>query len=182
MKCWTGLVLVVGALVAIAFASQPAPAAARDYDCADFANQAEAEEYLLPGDPYRLDADSDGIACEDLPCPCASTPGGGGAGNNGVIDDPPPPPPPPYHLGMGVAQRLSKHLVAVVVRQSTRLDSYGLTACDRLGEQSIDCRLYAEGETSSERVACQYRVAVRARDRRPVGRIAGHGCRTAHRK
>ena len=33
------------------------PAAARDYDCADFANQAEAQEYLLPGDPYRLDGD-----------------------------------------------------------------------------------------------------------------------------
>ena len=53
-----------------------------DYDCADFANQAEAQEYLLPGDPYRLDADNDGIACEDLPCPCASSGGGGGGGGD----------------------------------------------------------------------------------------------------
>jgi len=38
-----------------------------DYDCADFATQEEAQEYLLPGDPYRLDGDNDGIACELLP-------------------------------------------------------------------------------------------------------------------
>jgi hypothetical protein len=43
-----------------------------DYDCADFSNQAEAQSYLLPGDPYRLDGDGDGIACEDLPCPCSA--------------------------------------------------------------------------------------------------------------
>lgn len=63
-------------------ALQPSPPAAKalDYDCADFANQAEAQEYLLPGDPYNLDGDDDGVACETLPCPCAA-----GA----------PPPPPP---------------------------------------------------------------------------------------
>lgn len=55
-----------------------------DYDCADFSNQAEAQEYLLPGDPYRLDGDGDGVACEDLPCPCSN-----------VTPAPPPPPPPP---------------------------------------------------------------------------------------
>jgi hypothetical protein len=60
----------------------PPPAQALDYDCADFANQAEAQEYLLPGDPYNLDGDDDGVACETLPCPCASA-------------VPPPPPPPP---------------------------------------------------------------------------------------
>jgi outer membrane biosynthesis protein TonB len=44
-----------------------APAAlAQDLDCADFATQEEAQQQLLPGDPYRLDADSDGIACEEL--------------------------------------------------------------------------------------------------------------------
>lgn len=47
------------------------PAQALDYDCADFSNQAEAQEHLLPGDPYRLDGDNDGIACESLPCPCS---------------------------------------------------------------------------------------------------------------
>jgi hypothetical protein len=38
-----------------------------DRDCADFATQAEAQAVLLGdlSDPERLDADSDGIACED---------------------------------------------------------------------------------------------------------------------
>jgi hypothetical protein len=40
---------------------------AGDRDCADFATQAEAQAVLMadPSDPERLDADSDGIACED---------------------------------------------------------------------------------------------------------------------
>ncbi len=42
------------------------------YNCPDFATQAEAQEFLLPGDPYILDADDDGTACDELP------PGGGG--------------------------------------------------------------------------------------------------------
>jgi hypothetical protein len=42
-----------------------APAAAADRDCADFPTQAEAQAALAPGDPERLDADSDGIACEE---------------------------------------------------------------------------------------------------------------------
>jgi hypothetical protein len=39
-----------------------------DRDCADFATQAEAQAVLMadPSDPERLDADDDGIACEDL--------------------------------------------------------------------------------------------------------------------
>ncbi|WP_433505621.1 excalibur calcium-binding domain-containing protein [Pseudonocardia halophobica] len=38
-----------------------------DRDCADFATQAQAQAVLLAdvSDPERLDADSDGIACED---------------------------------------------------------------------------------------------------------------------
>jgi hypothetical protein len=38
-----------------------------DCDCSDFSSQAQAQQYLLPGDPYRLDGDGDGIACESLP-------------------------------------------------------------------------------------------------------------------
>jgi micrococcal nuclease len=38
-----------------------------DYDCSDFATRAQAQRQLLPGDPYGLDADSDGVACEELP-------------------------------------------------------------------------------------------------------------------
>ena len=38
-----------------------------DYNCSDFIYQEDAQAYLVPGDPYRLDGDHDGIACEDLP-------------------------------------------------------------------------------------------------------------------
>jgi hypothetical protein len=36
------------------------------YDCSDFATSAEAQAQLLPGDPYGLDADGDGTACDEL--------------------------------------------------------------------------------------------------------------------
>jgi hypothetical protein len=70
-------------LLALGFTagSVPGHAQALDYNCTDFSTQAQAEEHLLPGDPYGLDADHDGIACQSLPCPCSSTP--------------PSPPPPP---------------------------------------------------------------------------------------
>jgi hypothetical protein len=179
MRIWTGLTLLLGVAALIVLTQQPAPAAARDYDCADFANQAEAEEYLEPGDPYNLDADGDGIACEDLPCPCSYSPGGSEEGGGGGSSEPAPPPKPAYHLRMLTAGRISKHLVGVVVRQSQRLQAYALIVCHRLGERSIDCRLSAEGETIHQRVACQYGVAVRARNRHPIGQIVTHKCRTA---
>lgn len=37
------------------------------YDCRDFRFQEDAQLFLTPGDPHRLDLDFDGIACEDLP-------------------------------------------------------------------------------------------------------------------
>ncbi|HSS31688.1 MAG TPA: excalibur calcium-binding domain-containing protein [Solirubrobacterales bacterium] len=77
---WLGFILAP--IVVAVFGFAPASAKATDYDCSDFSNQAQAEQYLLPGDPYNLDADGDGIACESLPCPCSYTP-------------PQPPPPPP---------------------------------------------------------------------------------------
>jgi hypothetical protein len=40
---------------------------ANDYSCADFGTQEEAQTYLTPGDPYVLDPDGDGLACEELP-------------------------------------------------------------------------------------------------------------------
>jgi Excalibur calcium-binding domain len=50
---------------------EPTWAQALDYDCSDFSSQSQAQGYLLPGDPYGLDGDGDGIACESLPCPCS---------------------------------------------------------------------------------------------------------------
>ena len=38
-----------------------------DYACTDFETQEEAQLYLAPGDPYGLDQDNNGLACETLP-------------------------------------------------------------------------------------------------------------------
>lgn len=40
---------------------------AGDYACSDFRTQEEAQLYLAPGDPYVLDPDGNGRACETLP-------------------------------------------------------------------------------------------------------------------
>jgi hypothetical protein len=47
---------------------------AQDRDCSDFSNQAEAQAALNddPSDPWRLDDDNDGIACEALGGPSAA--------------------------------------------------------------------------------------------------------------
>ncbi len=47
----------------------PAAGAQADLDCSDFDTQQEAQAELRrdPSDPHGLDADNDGIACEELP-------------------------------------------------------------------------------------------------------------------
>src|SRR6476659_1203325 len=76
-------------------AQTPEVAKAVDYDCSDFSTQAEAQRYLLPGDPYRLDGDNDGIACESLPCPCSYGSEGGSPPPTPPAPSPPPVPPAP---------------------------------------------------------------------------------------
>jgi len=61
-------------LVAV-LALLPPAAMAGDRDCPEFPTQRAAQFFFLKhggpqSDPDRLDADSDGIACEDNPCPC----------------------------------------------------------------------------------------------------------------
>ena len=83
------------------------PASAADRDCADFPNQAAAQAWLqaYAGDPDRLDGNSDGVACEALPCPCA------GAGTSPpppvTPTAPPPPPPPPPAKVLNVQARVT---------------------------------------------------------------------------
>jgi excalibur calcium-binding domain-containing protein len=60
---------------ALFIAAPPSGASASDKDCADFGSQRAAQFfYIRHGgpryDPDRLDADHDGVACEDNPCPC----------------------------------------------------------------------------------------------------------------
>jgi endonuclease YncB( thermonuclease family) len=71
-----GIALIAAAISAVfaLAAAHPPSSRAIDYDCSDFSNQAEAQRYLLPGDPYNLDGDHDGVACESLPCPCSTAP------------------------------------------------------------------------------------------------------------
>ncbi|ALE83841.1 excalibur calcium-binding domain-containing protein [Pseudonocardia sp. HH130629-09] len=45
---------------------------AQDRDCKDFASQAEAQAALTPGDPENLDANDNGVACEDYDYGAAS--------------------------------------------------------------------------------------------------------------
>lgn len=59
------------ALFATALVAQTASGAIRDRDCSDFSTQRQAQHFFNHHhprlDPHRLDADHDGIACEDLP-------------------------------------------------------------------------------------------------------------------
>ena len=70
-------VLAVAAGMALTTAG---PAWAVERDCADFASQADAQAALEadPTDPEMLDADHDGVACEDH----AYTPTGGTGGSS----------------------------------------------------------------------------------------------------
>tara|TARA_R110002051_G_scaffold256524_1_gene315619 strand:- start:1239 stop:1445 length:207 start_codon:yes stop_codon:yes gene_type:complete len=62
----TALALCAASLAA---SSATALAQAGDRDCSDFRSWQEAQAFYeanRPGDPHRLDADNDGIACETL--------------------------------------------------------------------------------------------------------------------
>jgi hypothetical protein len=65
----------IALLAALAVVAIPAAASARgDKDCSDFPSQRAAQIFFLKHggpryDPDRLDADHDGIACEDNPAP-----------------------------------------------------------------------------------------------------------------
>jgi hypothetical protein len=66
-----------GRTEALVFALAPwtTPAIARDRDCSDFKNQRRAQRWFNKhhphSDPYGLDSDQDGKACEGRPCPCS---------------------------------------------------------------------------------------------------------------
>jgi len=67
--------LLLSICAAGVLAGLPSSAAANhagDLDCSAFPSKAAAQAHLAahPGDPDGLDGDSDGGACETLPCPC----------------------------------------------------------------------------------------------------------------
>jgi Excalibur calcium-binding domain len=164
MGRWLGVVLAFVTVIAVGFAAQAPGASAhrRDYDCADFANQAEAEEYLLPGDPYNLDADSDGIACEDLSCPCSYSPGGGGGGGGNTTTAPTPAPPPkPPKLNKAVARSAA---VAKSRRYNLRnrlISRVSFQGCRRTSRYKIRCSFYGSGRSQTLSTACNITVIVK---------------------
>lgn len=177
MKFRIPLLLALTLLATAVLAQAPGTAQARDYDCADFANQAEAQEYAGNGDPYGLDGDDDGIACEDLPCPCSyeeSSGGGGGGGGPATT----PPPPPPYHLTKAAARQASRAAVRKFVRRNPNVSSGSVGSCRRLAERRVDCQAAAGGRTSTTKTTCSLRVAVRAVNRHPKAKLASVRCRS----
>ena len=90
------IVLALAGLVGVTLAATSPASAIGDRDCGDFGSQAAAQNFYLDNggpdsDPHRLDADSDGVACESNPCPCSTSQGGS---NDGVGNTNPPPPQP----------------------------------------------------------------------------------------
>jgi hypothetical protein len=164
MGRWLGVVLVFVTVIAGGFAAQAPSASAhrRDYDCDNFANQAEAEEYLLPGDPYNLDADGDGIACEDLPCPCSYSPGGGGGGGGNTTTAPTPAPPPkPPKLNKAVARSAA---VAKSRRYNLRnrlISRVSFTGCRRASRHKVRCSFYGRGRSQTMSTTCNITVIVK---------------------
>jgi hypothetical protein len=158
MRRWLGipLALSVGAVLClVAIAAPTASAQRRDYDCADFANQAEAEEYLLPGDPYNLDGDDDGVACEDLPCPCA-------LGSNEPPPPPPPPPPPkPPKLNKAVARRAATAKARRFDRRNRLISRVSFQGCRRRSRYKLRCGFRGLGETPTTREKCAITVIVK---------------------
>jgi hypothetical protein len=169
LKLLSFLPFTVTALLALT----PANAAALDYDCADFASQEEAQEYLLPGDPYNLDGDNDGIACEDLPS--------GGSGSGGPSGTPPPPPSPPPKLDKGVARGAAKHAARSFVDSSSQLDTVSFRGCYRKSLQRIDCNFLGRGRTSADRTTCRFRVSVEGLDQSYSTHVGHVSCRSEER-
>jgi LPXTG-motif cell wall-anchored protein len=58
---------VLSLVLLLVLAAIPAVAVGQDRDCSDFATQQEAQAVLNqnPSDPNRLDANHNGVACED---------------------------------------------------------------------------------------------------------------------
>lgn len=156
----TVLVLMLAGIALLAW--EPPGASAIDFDCADFATQEEAQENLLPGDPYRLDGDDDGVACEELPS------GGGPV-------EPEPPPPPPA-LDKPAAREAAKRKARKFLRRHHNLDRLAFGGCRRRNPYRIDCDFALRGGAGG-RTDCDLRVVVRGEGSDPQARIADVRCR-----
>jgi hypothetical protein len=180
MGKWLGGSLALGAAIASCLLMVAAPTASahrRDYDCADFATQAEAEEYLLPGDPYNLDADGDGIACEDNPCPCSYTPGGGGGGGGGETTTKPAPPPKPPKLNKAVARSAAWAKARHFNLRNRLISRVSFKGCRRRSRYKLRCEFRGLGETGTAREKCAMTVTVKGEGSHAKARLKAY-CRS----
>jgi hypothetical protein len=144
-------------------------ASAVDYDCSDFATQEEAQEYLLPGDPYGLDGDNDGVACEDLPS------GGGGGGGGGGSSEPAPPPEPPK-LRKGAAKRAAKSKAHRYDRLHAQVNGIVFHGCSRRSKYKVACSFYVDGRSPNSETRCNLRVVVHGEGSLTSAKLHAH-CR-----
>lgn len=158
-----GTLFALGTVLCLVAVTAPtASAHRRDYDCSDFATQAEAEEYLLPGDPYNLDADGDGIACEDNPCPCSYAPSGsGGSGDGGPTTSKPAPPPPPPKLNKAVARAAAWAKARVFNHRNRLISRVSFQGCRRRSPYKLRCEFRGLGETKASREKCAMTAIVK---------------------
>jgi hypothetical protein len=112
----------------------------------------------LPGDPYDLDADGDGIACEDNPCPCSYTPGGGGGGNTTTTTPAPPPKPP--KLNKAVARKAAFAKAGIFNRRNRLISLVRFEGCRRTSRQKVHCGFHGRGRTKQLSSSCEIRVVV----------------------
>lgn len=138
-----------------------------DYDCEDFSTQEEAQEYLLPGDPYGLDGDNDGVACEDLPH--------GPSGGDPTESEPPPPPDPPK-LSKSVAKRTARSEARRYDALHGAVSGIQFKGCSRRSKYRIVCRFSADGSTPNFETNCTLRVIVKGEGSVASARLRSH-CR-----
>ena len=131
----TLLLSTAALLVATALAGSVVPAQAFvDQDCSDFATQAAAQAFFLaagPGDPHRLDAEGDGLACESNPCPCTgSAPVPLVAQTTSPTPSPGPEPAPGGSGASGPVQRHTGNVVKVTDGDTLKVRVHGVGVRD----------------------------------------------------
>jgi endonuclease YncB( thermonuclease family) len=107
------LTAVATVALAPAAGAAPDPVAQAAAVCADYPNQAAAQDAA-----DTVDADGDGRYCESLPCPCAAA-GDADSGGGGGSSEPPPRPPPASR-----AQRIEARITSVVDGDTVRVRAF----------------------------------------------------------
>jgi hypothetical protein len=149
MKRMLFLILIAVGAVAAATGS----AAARDYNCSDFATQGEAR-YLEPGAPYGLDADGDDLACGSLSA------GGGDGGSTGGGSPKSSLPPSAPKLNMSAAKRAAEAKAKHFASRNGDMGRPKFMRCARRSKHRVDCGFTAEGHTSDSETTCRITVYV----------------------